>query len=186
VGKWTFFFNGSSSPLRPRPLIQFRNHFFTDGRTSWTSDQPVARLLPQHRIRQTQNKRIHTLNIYVLSGVRNHDPSVRENKDSSCLRPRGYCDRRLNELQINKYNVRFLGLSLVRVNWSASHMDHFTVRERATGAYCTGGSVINMANILFLGRESNPSSSVVHRVSYPGCQQTKWFIKWSWIFFRSW
>jgi hypothetical protein len=41
----------------PRPLIQFRNHFFTDGRTPWTSDQPVARLLPKHRTSQTQNKR---------------------------------------------------------------------------------------------------------------------------------
>jgi hypothetical protein len=34
----------------PRPPIQFRNHFFTDGRTPWTSDQPVARPLPKHRI----------------------------------------------------------------------------------------------------------------------------------------
>jgi hypothetical protein len=41
----------------PRPLIQFRNHFFTDGRTPWTSDQPVARPLPKHRTTQTQNKR---------------------------------------------------------------------------------------------------------------------------------
>jgi hypothetical protein len=42
------------------PPIQFRNHFFTEGRTPWTSDQPVARPLPKHRTTQTQNKRTHT------------------------------------------------------------------------------------------------------------------------------
>jgi hypothetical protein len=77
----------------PRPLIQFRNHFFTDGRTPWASDQPVARPLPTHRTTQIQNKRIHTPNIHGLSGIGTHDPSVRASEDSSCLRPRGYCNR---------------------------------------------------------------------------------------------
>jgi hypothetical protein len=59
---WSFIypFNGFSSPFRPRPLLQFRNNFFTDGRTPWTSDQPVARPLPTHRTTQTQNKRTQT------------------------------------------------------------------------------------------------------------------------------
>jgi hypothetical protein len=56
------------------------------------SDQLVARLLPKHRTAQTQNKRIHTPNIHVLSGTGTHDPSVRESEDSSCLRALGYCD----------------------------------------------------------------------------------------------
>jgi hypothetical protein len=43
----------------PWPLPQFRNLFYTDGRTSWTSDQPVARPLPTYRTIQTQNKRAH-------------------------------------------------------------------------------------------------------------------------------
>jgi hypothetical protein len=34
--------------------------FYTDGRTPWTGDQPVARSLPAHRTTQTQTKRIHT------------------------------------------------------------------------------------------------------------------------------
>jgi hypothetical protein len=34
----------------PWPIIYFHNHFFTDGRTPWTSDQPVARSLRKHRI----------------------------------------------------------------------------------------------------------------------------------------
>jgi hypothetical protein len=41
----------------PCPLLQFHNLFYTDGRTSWTRDQPVARPLPTQRATQTQNKR---------------------------------------------------------------------------------------------------------------------------------
>jgi hypothetical protein len=44
----------------PWPFLQFRNPFYTDGRTPWTSDQPVGRLLPIHRTTQTQNKRTQT------------------------------------------------------------------------------------------------------------------------------
>jgi hypothetical protein len=32
-------------------------------------------------------------NIHALSGIQTHDPSVRASEDSSCLRPRGPCDR---------------------------------------------------------------------------------------------
>jgi hypothetical protein len=77
----------------PRPLIQFRNHFYTDGRTPWTSDQLIARPLPEHRTTHTQKKRIHTSNIHALNRIRTHDPSVRASEDSSCHVPRGYCDR---------------------------------------------------------------------------------------------
>jgi hypothetical protein len=40
----------------PWPLFQFLN-LYTDGRTPWTGDQPVARPLPTHTTTQTQNKR---------------------------------------------------------------------------------------------------------------------------------
>jgi hypothetical protein len=43
----------------PWPLLQFRNPFYTDGRTPWTSDQPVARPLPTHRTTQTPNRSTH-------------------------------------------------------------------------------------------------------------------------------
>jgi hypothetical protein len=33
---------------------------YTVGRTPWTEDQPVARLLPTHRTTRTQNKRTQT------------------------------------------------------------------------------------------------------------------------------
>jgi hypothetical protein len=66
----------------------------TVGRTPWTGDQPVAKHLPIRRTTQTQNKRTQYTDIHALSGIRTHDLSVRTNKDSSCLRPRGHCDRR--------------------------------------------------------------------------------------------
>jgi hypothetical protein len=45
-----------------------------------------------------QNKhRINAYNpdIHSLSGIRTHDPSIRENEDSPCIRARGHCDRHL-------------------------------------------------------------------------------------------
>jgi hypothetical protein len=81
----------------PWPLIQFRNQFFADGRTPWASDQLVASPLPKHRTAQAQNKHIHTPNIHALSGIQTHYPSVRASEDSSYLRKRDYCDRRIKE-----------------------------------------------------------------------------------------
>jgi hypothetical protein len=40
----------------PWPLLQFRNLFYAEGRTPWTSDHPVSRPLHTHRTTQTQNK----------------------------------------------------------------------------------------------------------------------------------
>jgi hypothetical protein len=54
--------------------------YYTVGRTPWAVDQPVTRPLPTHRIN-------------AHSRIRTHDPSVRASEDSSCLRPRGHCDR---------------------------------------------------------------------------------------------
>jgi hypothetical protein len=65
----------------------------TVGRNPGTEDQPVARLLSTNRTTQTQNKRTQT-----SSGIRTHDPNVRASEDSSYLRPRGHCDRRVGML----------------------------------------------------------------------------------------
>jgi hypothetical protein len=42
----------------------------------------------------------------VSSGIRTHDPIVQAGEDSSCLRPRGHCDRRRNT-QIMKLILDF-------------------------------------------------------------------------------
>jgi hypothetical protein len=76
----------------PWPLLNLCNLFYTDGRTPWTSDHHLARPLPTHRTKQTQNKRTHWHPC--LSGTRAHDPSVRASEESSCLRPGGHSNRR--------------------------------------------------------------------------------------------
>jgi hypothetical protein len=76
----------------PWSLIQFRNHFSeTVGLLGRVINSSQGRYLNtgQHKHR---NKHTHTPNIHALSGIRTHDPSVRASEDSSCLRPRGYCD----------------------------------------------------------------------------------------------
>jgi hypothetical protein len=69
----------------PWPLLQFRNHFYTDGSTPWTSDRPVGRSLPKHRINAYTN-------IHAFSEIRTHDPNIRASDGSSCFRPRGHHD----------------------------------------------------------------------------------------------
>jgi hypothetical protein len=75
----SFFSMALPAHSEPRPLIQFRNHFSqTVGLLGpSTSDQLVERPLSNHMTTQTQNKRIHTPNIYALSEIRTHDSSVR-------------------------------------------------------------------------------------------------------------
>jgi hypothetical protein len=62
-------------PLWALAAFQFPD-LFTISKTPWRSDQLLARPLPKHRTAQTQNKRIHTPNIHVDYGIRNHDHSV--------------------------------------------------------------------------------------------------------------
>jgi hypothetical protein len=54
---------------------------YTAGRTPWTGDQPIARLLPTHK---TQTEYTHT-DINASSRIRTHDPSVRSKEDDSRL-----------------------------------------------------------------------------------------------------
>jgi hypothetical protein len=82
----------------PRSLIQFHKLSYTDGSTPWTSDQPLAGLLPKHRTTETQNKRIHTQNVHALSGMRTHDPSIQASENSSCFRPLANRDRQLTQM----------------------------------------------------------------------------------------
>jgi hypothetical protein len=56
-------------------------------RAPWTSDQLVARPLPN-------------TDIHASTGIRTHDPSVRAGEDGSCLRLRGHCDRRFRPYRV--------------------------------------------------------------------------------------
>jgi hypothetical protein len=59
---------------------------------------------------QTQNKQT---DIHALSGIRTHDPSVRASEDSSCLRPRGHCDRHVQTCYKLKRFTTCLSLSVI-------------------------------------------------------------------------
>jgi hypothetical protein len=47
----------------------------------------------------TTIEKTHT-HIQASSGIRTHDPSVKASEDSSCLRPRGHCDRSTSSLEL--------------------------------------------------------------------------------------
>jgi hypothetical protein len=75
----------------PWPLLQFRNLYTqTVG--------PLGRVISLSRglclhIEQHKHRVNAQIDIRDLSGIRTHNPSVRASEDSSCLRPRGHCDR---------------------------------------------------------------------------------------------
>jgi hypothetical protein len=78
-----------------RPLLDLGRFFssFTFlpvGRTPWTIDQPITRLLPAHRTTQSQNK--HTQTSMPQIGFEPMIP-VFEWADSTCLRLHDHCDR---------------------------------------------------------------------------------------------
>jgi hypothetical protein len=87
------FFQWLFQPIQgpPRLLTQFRHHFLQSagllGRVT-TPSQGRYLNTGQHKYRINA----HT-DIPALSGIRTHDPIIRGSEDSSCLRPRGYCDR---------------------------------------------------------------------------------------------
>jgi hypothetical protein len=93
-------------------MSQFLDHF-TEGRTPWTGDQPVARPLPKHRTTQTQNKRIYIPNIHTLCEIWTHDPGSRASEDSTCFRPLGYRDQheRMWQAVIQRELPRLLSLN---------------------------------------------------------------------------
>jgi hypothetical protein len=71
--------------------------------------QPVGLL--GRMINRSQGRCLHTeqhkhrinahTDIHASSGIRTHDPSVRANEDSSCLRPRGHGDR--HRMTLHRY-----------------------------------------------------------------------------------
>jgi hypothetical protein len=80
-------------------------------------------LYPKHKTAQKQNKHIHTPNIHDLSGIRTHDHSIRVSKDSSCLRPLSYHNRRCPVLVEAKHQTNFKDTTVLAM--MISYPDHF-------------------------------------------------------------
>jgi hypothetical protein len=82
----------------PWPIFQVLNPIELLGRGISTLK---SRYLHTQRHKHRVNP--HT-DIHDLSGIRNHDPSVRAGEDSWCLRPSGHCDPRKYGLPVEKEN----------------------------------------------------------------------------------
>jgi hypothetical protein len=67
-------------------LIHRRQDFLHGGST--------RRKVATYTQNNTNRQYTHT-DIHILSGIRTHDPSVQANEDSTYLRQRGRCDRRM-------------------------------------------------------------------------------------------
>jgi hypothetical protein len=105
----------------PWPLLQFRNHFYTDGTTPWTGDQPVAKPLPTHRTAQTQNKR---------TEASVHWVGVLASQDSSCLRSRGNSNLHLKQyLSLNDHRTLLVNEHRSSARFWKS-LSGYTVRRR--------------------------------------------------------
>jgi hypothetical protein len=90
----------------PRPLLQFRNHFSQSvGLLGRVISPSQGRYLYTGQHKHRINAYIHTPNIHALSGIRTHDPSVRASENSSCLRPRCYCDQRISEWAATEWSI---------------------------------------------------------------------------------
>jgi hypothetical protein len=62
--------------------------------SQWDSlDGGTARGLTATYTQNNTNTVYTHIDIHASSGIRSHDPSVWASEDSSCLRPRGHCDR---------------------------------------------------------------------------------------------
>jgi hypothetical protein len=104
----SFLLTGSTAPWALASDFQFHDHF-TDGRTNWTSDQPVARLLPKHRI----NTYTYQTSMLCVG----FEPTIpASERAKTCLRPLGYRDRRHKPLGSTKVGefVTSLPVSLAR------------------------------------------------------------------------
>jgi hypothetical protein len=88
----------------PWSLFQFLNLFYTDGRTPWTRDQPVARPLPAHRTTQ------HT-DIHAFSGIRTHDLSLRANDRAATMLGGSYVHKEKRTGSLIRIRDQIIGMA---------------------------------------------------------------------------
>jgi hypothetical protein len=114
----------------PWPLFQFLDpvHSRYDSLGRGSARRKAATYLHTEQHRHGINA--HNTDIHALSWIRTHDPSVRAVEDSSCLRPRGHCDRRVQHNE-----VIFMILSRARccdvcVRRNRGHLTVWTILAR--------------------------------------------------------
>jgi hypothetical protein len=127
-------------------LFQFLNRIHS--RQNSLDGGSARRKVAIYTQNNTNTEKTHT-DIHVVSGIRIHDPSVRASKDSSCLRPRGDCDRQLHVLPITNtlcntnrlVSLIFTSLKLYHVqNSSGAHPEllfMYPEKQRLAGKACS-------------------------------------------------
>jgi hypothetical protein len=114
--------------VEPWPLFQFPKTYTQSVGLLGRGISPSQGRYP-HTEQHKQNKRTH---IQALSGILTHDPCVLASEDSSCLRPRGHCDRLSCTHIMRKYcdddNIDFEILKNLRV-FSNPEYDKYSVCE---------------------------------------------------------
>jgi hypothetical protein len=113
----------------PWPLLQYHNLLYTDGRTPWTGDQPVARPLPTRRATQTQNKQTHRH--ACLEWVSNPRSHVQASENSTCLGPRGHCDGHLLVISQHLAVINIIIIIIIKQT-SGTLVRHAHYIDRAT------------------------------------------------------
>jgi hypothetical protein len=150
---------------RPWPLIQFRTQ--TVGLLGRVISPSHGLYLNTGQHKHRINAYTHTPNIHALSGIRTHD-------DSSCLRPRGYCDR---------LHIIFFSLAL-QPPWALASAfqfhDHFTdgrtpwrVISSSQGLYLNTGQHKHRINAY---THQTSMSCVGFEPTIPASQQAKKFM----------
>jgi hypothetical protein len=82
------YYYGSTALCWALAAFLFFLILYTVGTTPWARRKAYTYIQ-----NNTHKINAHNTDIHALSGIRTHDPSVRVNEDSSCLRLRGHHDR---------------------------------------------------------------------------------------------
>jgi hypothetical protein len=145
----------------------------TFDRTSWTGEQSVARPLSAHRT--THIHRINAPRHGCLSdGIRTHDCSIRAGEESSCLRPRGNCDRLILKLLHPILNIQWEPKSSYRRSrWTHTRLFFREVFTQGT-TYSQTAYVID--NVIWIFTEER-TSDLRTRISFswgPALNKFSW------------
>jgi hypothetical protein len=118
-------------------------------------------------------------NIHVLNGIRNYDPRVRASEDSSCLRPRGHCDRQIIVISL-QYLYRKMNITDCSVRQAeartevhhsllystfpdASHLGNTDVRTKCDVSQCLHVLFHRLGNFWPRWRHTSPETNAMSK-----------------------
>jgi hypothetical protein len=94
---------------------------------------------------------MHT-DIHALSGISTNDPSVRASEGSSCLRPRGHCDRRSKINTIKEHTETVTDISVEVGLEVYTEKAKYMLMSRSRNIKIAKRSFENVAKFKYLGK----------------------------------